>query len=511
MKSKRFNNNAQANDRKGEIRIYFPKRILLVLAIALAGMIPILVYADGYYDERVKDAEDHEIFPVKGELEALLRRYRDAIRAVEALDIIDLAAERNIGPETQASMDTLRNFLEADSLFVMDVHGTQLAGSGAVSVGRNYRYRPYFQKAIAGNTYVYPGIGRNLQTLRMFFSAPHLSHQNNSPIGIVGLSVSVNKMADALKPANPNSILGLITEDGIVFATSSPALLYKMVLPIEQNRVKEIQDSQQFGNVVIEPAGFSLDKNRVLVGQTNYSVQRAKLQNTNIEFFSLHPVDEKEYLVFLCGVGFVYLLIVYLGFRLSMSLSQIKSQQETLRTANALLLESQHALIHQATHDPLTDLLNRRAGLEHLTKELARSKRHGDGLAIGMCDIDHFKKINDTWGHQTGDEVLCQISQVLVKGVREYDVVVRWGGEEFLLIVPVKAGVDIDALFERLCKEVADKKIKTGTAELEITISIGVAYALGDANMTNLLAEADAALYQAKALGRNRVVHAPKT
>ena len=141
---------------------------MLVLAIALAGIIPILIYAHEFYDERVKGTEYHENFPVKGELEALLRRYRDAVRAVEALDIIDLAAERNIGPETQASMDTLRNFLEADSLFVMDVNGTQLAGSGAVSVGRNYRYRPYFQKAIAGNTYIYPGIGRNLQTLRMF-------------------------------------------------------------------------------------------------------------------------------------------------------------------------------------------------------------------------------------------------------------------------------------------------------------------------------------------------------
>ena len=274
-------------DRKEETRIYFPKKSLLLLAIALAGIIPILIYAHAFYGDRVKDAADHENFPVKSELEALLRRYRDAVRAVEALDIIDLAAERNIGPETQASMNTLRNFLEADSLFVMDANGTQLAGSGAVSVGQNYRYRPYFQKAIAGNTYVYPGIGRNLQTLRMFFSAPHLSHQNNHPVGIVGLSVSVNKMADMLKPENPSSILGLITEDGIVFATSSPALLYKMVLPIEQNRVKEIQNSQQFGDVVLEPAGFLLDKTRVHVGQTNYSVLRKRLQNTNIEFLRL--------------------------------------------------------------------------------------------------------------------------------------------------------------------------------------------------------------------------------
>ena len=478
----------------------------------MVGIIPILIYANDYYEERVKAVEEHENFPVISELDALLRRYRDAIQAVEALDIIDLAAgtPNKIGPEAQASMDTLRKFLEADSLFVMDVNGTQLAGSGAVSVGQNYRYRPYFQKAIKGSTYVYPGIGRNLQTPRMFFSSPHLSNGNNVPIGIVGLSVGVKKMADMLKPANPNSVLGLITEDGIVFATSSPELLYKMVLPIEQNKVKEIQASQQFGNKGIKPSEISLDKTRVLMRGTNYSVQREKLQNTNIEFFSLHPVDEKGYLIFMCGVGFVYLLIAFLGFRLAMSLNQINAQQETLRTANALLLESQQALIHQATHDPLTELLNRRAALEQLTKELARSKRCGEDLAIGMCDIDHFKKVNDTWGHPTGDEVLRRVSQILITGVREYDVVARWGGEEFLLVVPIKVGFDSDAIFERLCKTVADNKVKTSSGELAVTISIGVAYATGEGNMTNLLAEADAALYQAKEQGRNRVVYAKK-
>lgn len=477
------------------------------------GIIPILIYANDFYGERAKAIEERDNFPVKSELEALLRRYQDAIRAVEALDIIDLAvgAPSKISPETQASLDTLRNFLEADSLFVMDVNGTQLAGSGAVSVGQNYRYRPYFQKAIKGSTYVYPGIGRNLQTLRMFFSSPHLYQKNNIPTGIVGLSVGVKKMADMLKPVNPNSVLGLITEDGIVFAASYSELLYKMVLPIAQNKVKEIQDSHQFGDIVIEPAGISLDKSSVLMGRTNYSVQREKLENTNIEFFSLHPVDEKGYLVFMCGVGFVYLLIVFLGFRLAMSLNRIKVQQETLRTANALLLESQHALIHQATHDPLTDLLNRRAAIEQLTKELARSKRHGEGLAIGMCDIDHFKKVNDTWGHQTGDEVLRQVSQILVTGVREYDVVARWGGEEFLLIAPIKDGMDIRNIFERLCKTVAARKMKTSLSELTVTISIGVAYAAKEGNMTNLLAEADAALYQAKAQGRNRVAYVKKS
>jgi diguanylate cyclase (GGDEF)-like protein len=350
-----------------------------------------------------------------------------------------------------------------------------------------------------------------LETLRLFFSAPHWSHQTNTPVGIVGLSVSVKKMADMLKPQNPASVLGLITEDGIVFASSDPQLLYKMVLPIAQHKVTQIRDSQQFGSRAIESAGISLDKTRVMIGQTTYSVQRAKLQNTNIEFFSLHPLDEKGYLLFLCGVGSIYLLIVFLGFRLATSLRQIKMQQATLQTSNALLLESQRALLHQATHDPLTDLLNRRAALEQLTKELARSKRSGEGVAVGMGDIDHFKKINDTWGHQTGDEVLRQVSQILVKGVREYDIVARWGGEEFLWIAPIKAGVDTDAVFARLCQTVANSMLNTSAGKLAVTISIGVAYATGEETVEYILAAADTAMYQAKAQGRNRVVYANKS
>lgn len=470
------------------------RSMALFLAVAFAGFFLILFWANTYYDARVKAAEEHEIMAVKAELDALLQRYRDAIRTVESLDIIDKVAARKISPETQASMDTLRIFLEADSLFVMDANGTQIAGSGAVSVGQNYKYRPYFQKAISGNTYVYPGIGRNLKTPRLFFSSPHFSDTVKTPVGIVGLSVSAKKMADLLKPVKSNMMLGLITEDGVVFAASEPDLLYKTVLPIEAGRLKYIQDSLQFGDLAITPAGISVDTPSVEWNRAKYLVRREKLQNTNIEFFSLHPADERTYFAFMGGVGFVYLLIVFLGFRLATSLKQIKAQQQKL--------------LHQATHDPLTDLLNRRAALELLEKEVVRCKRHSEGLALGMCDIDHFKRINDTWGHQTGDEVLQKISQLLLASVREYDTVARVGGEEFLLIVPLRTGIDSEAIFERICRRINENPIITGSGELAVTISIGVAFAVEESGAANLLAQADVALYQAKALGRNRVEYA---
>ena len=130
------------------------KRMAILLVVVLSGLAPLLYWADAYYAAKIAADEAYELLPVKSGLEGQLQKYRDAIRTVESLDIIDMAAAQRMRPEIQSAMDTLRTFLDAESLFVMDAGGTQLAGSGAVSVGENYRYRPYFQKAIEGNVYI---------------------------------------------------------------------------------------------------------------------------------------------------------------------------------------------------------------------------------------------------------------------------------------------------------------------------------------------------------------------
>jgi diguanylate cyclase (GGDEF)-like protein len=123
-----------------------------------------------------------------------------------------------------------------------------------------------------------------------------------------------------------------------------------------------------------------------------------------------------------------------------------------------------------------------------------------------MCDIDHFKLVNDTYGHQTGDDMLREIALTLSSGIREYDSVGRLGGEEFLVIAPMKAGMDCISVFNRLCSKVASNKISTRSGEIPITLSIGVACVAGENSVDNILEVADAALYRAKNEGRNRVV-----
>jgi diguanylate cyclase (GGDEF)-like protein len=185
----------------------------------------------------------------------------------------------------------------------------------------------------------------------------------------------------------------------------------------------------------------------------------------------------------------------------------LRAKDSLLKKANALLAESQQALLQQATNDPLTGLLNHRAALKLLSKELSRNKRRGEELAIGICDIDNFKAINNNWGHKAGNEVLCWLAQALTTSIREYDTVARLGGEGFLLIMPLKSATDAESVCERLCNQIANSKIETASGELSITVSLGVAYAATGSLMKGLLSEAAAALYQAKEQGRNRVVY----
>ncbi len=173
------------------------------------------------------------------------------------------------------------------------------------------------------------------------------------------------------------------------------------------------------------------------------------------------------------------------------------------------LLESREALVHQASHDALTGLMNRRAILERFQEELSRASRTGQKIAIGMCDIDHFKKVNDTWGHQVGDEVLRAVATGLGAHLRDYDAVGRIGGEEFLTITPFTPGTDCAALYDRLRASIADTRVATRSGELSVTISVGVACSTSEGAMDQTLEAADRALYQAKNSGRNRVVLDP--
>jgi diguanylate cyclase (GGDEF)-like protein/PAS domain S-box-containing protein len=162
-------------------------------------------------------------------------------------------------------------------------------------------------------------------------------------------------------------------------------------------------------------------------------------------------------------------------------------------------------LKHEATHDPLTGALNRRAILDILSKELIRAKRRNTKLSIGLCDIDHFKLVNDKYGHQVGDDVLCSFIKAIQNTLRPYDILGRYGGEEFLLVMPDSTMSTEEGLYERLRAKIADNKMMTRSGGVSITVSIGITSSTGDETVEAMIAKADTALYRAKENGRNQL------
>jgi diguanylate cyclase (GGDEF)-like protein len=156
--------------------------------------------------------------------------------------------------------------------------------------------------------------------------------------------------------------------------------------------------------------------------------------------------------------------------------------------------------------DPLTGLLNRRAMRVALERERARGRRGGAGAAIAIGDLDHFKAINDAHGHSAGDRVLQAVAEVFLAGLRPYDSVYRYGGEEFLFCLPSTDGATAQLVLDRLRAGLAALDAHDLAGGVAITASFGVAPMEADATVEETIERADRALYAAKRAGRNRVV-----
>ena len=167
--------------------------------------------------------------------------------------------------------------------------------------------------------------------------------------------------------------------------------------------------------------------------------------------------------------------------------------------------------IAMAVTDPLTGLHNRRYLLSHLANLVARAGKGGKPVAVAMIDIDHFKAVNDSWGHLVGDAVLAECGTRIKMGIRGVDLAVRYGGEEFVVVMPDTGSDDANLVAERLTRSISGSPIAVShdVKKVEITVSAGVAVVNGaDDDAEALLQRADDALYSAKRGGRNRVVMA---
>ncbi len=209
------------------------------------------------------------------------------------------------------------------------------------------------------------------------------------------------------------------------------------------------------------------------------------------EHDSLQAWQQQKQMVFVLGAVFSLLLT---GLYLALLLAMNRMQQATWQLAQL------------ATTDPLTGRMNRRAFDQQAEREFLRAQRYHTPLTVLMLDIDHFKRVNDTYGHAVGDTVLRQLSTAWHNALRQLDSVGRLGGEEFAILLPQTGLDDARMLAERLRLLTAGIDIPTASGPFRVTVSIGVSVAgAHDTEFSQILQRADMALYQAKQQGRNQV------
>ena len=171
-----------------------------------------------------------------------------------------------------------------------------------------------------------------------------------------------------------------------------------------------------------------------------------------------------------------------------------------------VITAQQGLLITHATKDTLTGLNNRRKIFESIKQLEAERKRYNHFYSIMLCDLDQFKRINDNYGHDFGDEVLKHVSQIFTEQARESDTVSRWGGEEFLIILPNTDLSGARLLASRMCEIINQSPLHINGETIEISITIGVATLNDIESFDNIFKRADAALYRGKNSGRNQAV-----
>ncbi len=194
----------------------------------------------------------------------------------------------------------------------------------------------------------------------------------------------------------------------------------------------------------------------------------------------------------------------------SQSLSAFHDEMVNIILTSTGIALSRQMSIEQLTNaavlDPLTGCYNRRELENQINRTIANAKRQKNQLSIFMFDIDHFKHVNDTYGHQTGDLVLKEIAALVKDNIRTGDMLTRYGGEEFIAVLPDTNKQEAIELADRIRRKIGQKKIKTLKDSLSVTASFGVAALSPDTDMSALIHDADTMMYKAKLSGRNTVM-----
>jgi diguanylate cyclase (GGDEF)-like protein len=383
--------------------------------------------------------------------------------------------------------------------YILDKSGTIVASSDHSDAipSDAFRSSSYFQKSIAGEPGYYFSFDAVNKERDYYASYPVRARDRGAVVGVAILKKSLDAFETDL--AQFDRPYFLIDPDGIVVLTNQQKMLFRTLWPLSAE--KHLAPVQRFGELSDRPmlAQQLMDATWINVdGERNY-VRRRNANHSQWSLIILKPTHE----IFASRVlGIIVTLLVAL-----MSLIYLFGKERWIHDNVQMdkrlkLQELAQDLRFQATTDPLTGLSNRLKFNQALASEISRSMRYETRLSLVMYDVDNFKVVNDTHGHQVGDKILVQLCRFVPRLLRNTDLLARWGGEEFVILTPGSDGEMAYQTAEKLRTAIEQVKFdEIGT----VRCSFGVAqYVYGDTAET-LISRADDALYRAKLKGRNRV------
>ncbi len=494
----------QAAAYAGPLRLQFAWTAIAFAATLGAGW-ALTDYLGHHSEQQMRD-------DVRGDLSLLANRLRMEVGAADSVarSMADSpwALPALAGGAPQASdaadrfVDTFKNAAgEATIAYLMDRDGTVVASSNRFDsdslVGKNYRFRPYFRQAAAGQCTHYYALGVTTGERGYYASCPARDASGRA----AGVAV-VKKTLDAMElEYRQFEHAFFIDPNSVVFLASDSQALFRTLWPLPEDARQALSRSRQFGELRAVPllAGEIADGAWVeFEGERHYAGRRY-IGDERWSFVTLRagaPIAASRALGIIVTLLFAVLSLVHLVW-----MEQLV--RDKIALAKRIELE-QHArdLDLRASTDALTGVANRLKFDQELAAEIARATRYGTPLSLVMCDIDRFKAINDTHGHQAGDSVLVALCRLIARNTRKSDLLARWGGEEFLVLARNCGAADALQLAEKL-----RQVVETGTfgAVGALTCSFGVTQFRDGDTAQSALARADAALYRAKANGRNRV------
>lgn len=467
--------------------------------------------------------------------------YLPAVVATHSLTLSALREPDDLRRTHAASafLSGLNGAAGTEVVYLIDRKGNTIASSNWQAqnsfVGHNFSFRPYFQDAMRGRDGHFYALGVVSRSPGYYISHP--VRAGHEILGAVAIKINLTDLDREWRLGHDYEVT-VADELGINFLSSRADWKYRPLKPLGAEQMKRLKNTRQYDAILRQPLRLeeqsipgsrvrvikvnSSDDTGVLGDNAGYVLRQTKLPEspwTVSIFMRVAPLHYRA----IRHTAIVATLLAFLtiaGLYWREQRRRIADRDQSRREIEAAHIElaERHRqletlsedLYRNAITDPSLPCYNRRFFLEHVGKLAVGMNRHQAPLSIVILDVDHFKGINDSYGHPTGDMVLHRIVEICGGAMRGEDIFARFGGEEFILALAHATAEEATVAAERLRMAVADETFRHEDREFTVTISCGLAqYDVREPGIENTIRRADKALYAAKRTGRNRVVAAP--